>query len=145
MFLSKEYMEIGIFDLMEGIFERYGYKPVETSILEEYDIALVKDLGNVRDEIYTLKDRGGRDIVLRYELTFKLAKLIAENPALRMPFKRYEIGKVFRDGPVKKGRLREFTQCDVDIVGIKDEYAEAELLDMTLKIFKELEASYEPT
>ena len=60
------------------------------------------------------------------------------NPTIRMPIKRYEIGKVFRDGPVKLGRLREFTQCDVDQVGVKRMYADAELIDLTFNLFREL-------
>lgn len=76
--------------------------------------------------MYTLTDRGERDLALRYDLTIPFAKVVAMNPTMRMPFKRYEIGKVFRDGPIKTGRFREFTQCDVDIVGVKSQIAEAE-------------------
>ncbi|MFP3813685.1 histidine--tRNA ligase, partial [Bacillus sp. SIMBA_005] len=61
------------------------------------------------------------------------------NPTLPMPFKRYEIGKVFRDGPIKAGRFREFTQCDVDIVGVDSQAAEAELMMMALDAFEKLE------
>ena len=61
------------------------------------------------------------------------------NPSLKMPFKRYEIGKVFRDGPIKTGRFREFTQCDVDIVGVDSQVAEAELMMMALDVFNKLE------
>ncbi len=57
------------------------------------------------------------------------------NPAIAMPFKRYEIGKVFRDGPIKAGRFREFTQCDVDIVGVESQAAEAELMMMAIDAF----------
>ena len=60
------------------------------------------------------------------------------NPNLRLPFKRYEIGKVFRDGPVKTGRLREFTQCDVDIAGVKSTLAEAEMMAMAFDAFDQL-------
>ncbi len=66
------------------------------------------------------------------------AKVVAMNPTLRMPFKRYEIGKVFRDGPIKMGRFREFTQCDVDIVGVDSQIAEAELMIMALDAFRKL-------
>src|SRR5699024_10318182 len=67
------------------------------------------------------------------------AKVIAMNPTLKFPFKRYEIGKVFRDGPIKTGRLREFTQCDVDIVGVDSQIAEAELMIMALDAFRKLD------
>lgn len=63
---------------------------------------------------------------------------MAMNPDIRMPFKRYEIGKVFRDGPIKAGRYREFTQCDVDVVGVESQAAEAELMQMAVLVFREL-------
>jgi len=88
--------------------------------------------------MYTLTDRGKRALALRYDLTIPFAKVVAMNPALRMPFKRYEIGKVFRDGPVKPGRFREFTQCDVDITGVSSQMAEAELMEMALDGFNQL-------
>ncbi|ECD6517427.1 histidine--tRNA ligase, partial [Salmonella enterica subsp. enterica] len=77
-------------------------------------------------------------LALRYDLTIPFAKVVAMNPTLKMPFKRYEIGKVFRDGPIKTGRYREFTQCDVDIVGVQSQVAEAELMMMALDVFKKL-------
>lgn len=122
------------------VFERYGYRPVETSILDFYDIAARKYIGGeeILKEIYRLRDRGNRELCLRYELTFKLAKLIAMNPNVKFPFKRYEIGKVFRDGPVKTGRLREFTQCDVDCVGIKSFVIDAELIALAFDAFSTL-------
>src|SRR5690606_37407588 len=89
-------------------------------------------------EMYTLTDRGERDLALRYDLTIPFAKVIAMNPQLSMPFKRYEIGQVFPDGPINAGRFREFTQCDVDVVGIESQSAEAELMMMTIDSFNKL-------
>ncbi len=122
-------------------FKKYGYGPVETSILEMYDIAANKYAGGeeILKETYKLTDQGNRNLALRYELTFKLGKLIALNPTMRMPFKRYEIGKVFRDGPVKKGRLREFTQCDIDCVGVKGVYGDAEFMPLIFDVFNDME------
>lgn len=128
-----------IVDVLKNVFRLYGFKPIETSILDFYKIAASKYAGSaIIDEIYKLKDRGNRELALRYELTFKLAKLIGLNPNLKMPFKRYEIGKVFRDGPVKKGRLREFTQCDADAVGIREQYIDAEIISLAFNVFKKL-------
>ena len=100
--------------------------------MEFYDIASSKYGGGseILKETYKLKDQGERELCLRYELTFKLSKLLAMNLDTRLPFRRYEIGKVFRDGPVNAGRLREFTQCDVDVVGVKGIIAEAEFMDL---------------
>jgi len=129
-----------IIDILKKNFKLYGYKPIETSILEYYGVAANKYAGGdeILKETYKLTDQGGRELCLRYELTFKLAKFIGLNQNIRMPFKRYEIGKVFRDGPIKTGRLREFTQCDVDVVGIKSVAADAEFMLLVFDVFNEL-------
>ncbi|MCP3740330.1 histidine--tRNA ligase [Rossellomorea sp. BNER] len=126
---------------LESVFIRYGCKPLETPVLNYTELLASKYGGGaeILEEMYTLTDRGERDLALRYDLTIPFAKVIAMNPNLRMPFKRYEIGKVFRDGPIKTGRFREFTQCDVDIVGVESQMAEAELMVMAIDTFKELE------
>lgn len=126
---------------LEDVFIQYGCKPLETPILNYTELLASKYGGGaeILEEMYTLTDRGERDLALRYDLTIPFAKVVAMNPTLRMPFKRYEIGKVFRDGPIKTGRLREFTQCDVDIVGVESQIAEAELMVMALDAFGKLD------
>src|SRR5699024_539145 len=121
-------------------FIQYGYKSLETPILNYTELMASKYGGGaeILEEMYTLTDRGERDLALRYDLTIPFAKVMAMNPGLRLPFKRYEIGKVFRDGPIKTGRLREFTQCDADIAGVKSQVAEAELMVMALDAFNQL-------
>lgn len=126
---------------LEETFIQYGCKPLETPILNYTELMASKYGGGaeILEEMYTLTDRGERDLALRYDLTIPFAKVVAMNPAIRMPFKRYEIGKVFRDGPIKTGRFREFTQCDVDIVGVESQIAEAELMEMALSAFTKLD------
>lgn len=125
---------------LEEVFVIYGFRPLETPILCYYDLLSSKYAGGaeILKEIYSLKDQGGRDVALRYDLTVPFAKVVGMNKEMRMPFKRYEIGKVFRDGPVKLGRFREFTQCDVDSVGIKSTIAEAEMIEMVFEVFRRL-------
>ncbi|MDE1870152.1 MAG: histidine--tRNA ligase [Candidatus Micrarchaeota archaeon] len=137
---SEQIVRERIVDVLKQNFKLYGYGPIETSILENYEVAASKYGGGseILKETYRLTDQGQRELCLRYELTFKFAKLIEMNPNVRLPFKRYEIGKVFRDGPVKLGRLREFTQCDVDVVGAKSLSTDAELIDMTFRVFGKL-------
>ena len=128
-------------DILKESFEEYGYLPIETPILCYYDMLSGKyDSGNdILKEIYRLKDQGNRELGLRYDLTVPFAKFIALNKSnLQFPFKRYEISKVFRDGPVKVGRDREFTQCDVDVVGIDGQMIEAELLSLYVSAFRKL-------
>jgi len=102
-------------------FEQYGFEPAETPIIEYEEF--VKG-NNSQDEavrdVFKLKDRGKRKLALRYEFTFQLKRL-AKNK--KLPYKRYQIGPVFRDEPIRPGRTRQFIQCDADIIGstIKDE------------------------
>lgn len=127
-------------DVLRKIFEEYGYMPLETSILCHYDMLAGKydESNDLLNEIYKLSDQGDRELGLRYDLTVPFAKYIALSKDLRLPFKRYELGKVFRDGPVKVGRDREFMQCDVDVVGMDGNLIEAELISLWLKGYREL-------
>ena len=125
---------------LQETFEKYGYSPLETSILCYYDLLALKyDTDNdILKEIYKVTDQGNRNLALRYDLTVPFAKYIASNTDIRLPYKRYEIGKVFRDGPIKKGRTREFIQCDVDSVGIEGQMIEAELISIFVEGYKKL-------
>ncbi len=125
---------------LQETFEKYGYSPLETSILCYYDLLALKyDKENdILKEIYKVSDQGNRNLALRYDLTVPFAKYIASNQYIKLPYKRYEIGKVFRDGPIKKGRTREFIQCDVDSVGIEGQMIEAELISIFVEGYKKL-------
>ncbi len=129
-----------IVSVMKEVFERYGFNPVETPALERMDTLTAKYAGGeeIAKEMLRLTDQGKRQLALRYDLTVPLARYVVMNPNLKFPFKRYQIGSVFRDGPVKPGRYREFTQCDADIVGSDNIKRDAELLEMAAKIFEKL-------
>ena len=127
-------------DKLKCVFERYGFSPLETPIIEMRDILASKYAGGaeILKEMFTLTDQGNRDLGLRYDLTVPLARVVGMNPNLRFPFKRYEMGRVFRDGPIKLGRLREFWQCDIDIVGSDNIYFDAEMLCLACEGLKAL-------
>lgn len=129
-----------IIDTLKQTFENYGYMPLETPILNKFDLLSYKydDDAEILTETYKLTDQGERKLGLRYDLTIPFCKVIALNKDLRYPFKRYEIGRVFRNGPVKMGRMREFYQCDVDVVGIDSRMIEIEQLVMAKKVFTKL-------
>ena len=129
-----------IINTLKNTFELYGYMPLDTPILNQYDLLSYKydDDAEILNETYKLTDQAERKLGLRYDLTIPFCKVIALNKDLRMPFKRYEIGKVFRNGPVKLGRMREFYQCDVDVVGIDSRMIEIEQLIMVKKAFDKL-------
>ncbi len=132
---SEQNIRYFIQDTLRKVFVEYGYKPLETPILCYYDLLAGKydESNDLLNEIYKLSDQGDRKLGLRYDLTVPFAKYISLTKDIRLPFKRYEIGKVFRDGPVKVGRDREFLQCDVDVVGLDGNLIEAELISLWFK------------
>ena len=129
-----------IIEVLRRNFEKNGYLPIETPMLNYFDLLSYKysDDAEILSEVYRLKDQGDRDLGLRYDLTVPFCKVVGLNKSLSLPFRRYEIGRVFRNGPVKLGRTREFYQCDVDVVGIDNRYIEIEQLLMAYNTYKEL-------
>lgn len=129
-----------ITDTLKETFIKYNYQPLDSTVLYNYDILAYKykDGAEILNEMYTLTDQGNRRLGLRYDLTIPFCKFIANQKDLRLPLKRYEIGKVFRNGPVKTGRCREFYQCDVDVVGISGQVIEVEQMQMVVDIFTKL-------
>tara|TARA_B100000315_G_scaffold156301_1_gene144855 strand:+ start:741 stop:2024 length:1284 start_codon:yes stop_codon:yes gene_type:complete len=129
-----------IVDTLKEVFEIYGYGPLETPAFERYDILASKYAGGaeILKETFKFEDQGKRELCLRYDLTVPMCRFVGMNPNIKLPFKRYAIGEVFRDGPVEKARYRQFTQCDVDIVGITGMTADAEIITLTSRAFKKL-------
>ena len=121
-----------VINTLKEVFELYGFAPLETPIIERYETLAAKfaagESSDIMKETFTLTDQGKRNLGLRFDLTVPLARFIAMNPTLKMPFKRFEMGVVFRDGPIKAGRVRQFWQCDVDTIGSKSMLADAEIL-----------------
>ena len=139
---QKEIIKRKVISTLTDTFEKFGYLPIDTTILCYYDLLASKYSGGseILKEVYTLKDQGDRELGLRYDLTVPFSKVISINAGkeITLPFKRYEVGKVFRDGPVKTGRAREFYQCDVDVCGIEGSYIEAEMLSMAVLAYRRL-------
>lgn len=129
-----------LINTLKETFENYGYSPLDSSILYNYDVLAYKyqDGAEILNEIYTLTDQGNRQLGLRYDLTIPFCKVISNEKELRLPFRRYEVGKVFRNGPVKLGRCREFYQCDIDVVGIDGRDIEIEQMLLVLNVFEKL-------
>lgn len=110
------------------IVEKYGFLPLDTPVLEQADLLLGK-YGTEEKLIYKFKDQGGREIALRYDLTVSLARVIENyKNQLNFPFKRYQIGQVWRAEKPQKGRYREFVTFDIDIVGSAAPIADAEII-----------------
>lgn len=116
-------------------FRLYGFESAETPIIEfEEFVKGDNEFDEAVSDIFKLEDKGKRKLALRYEFTFQL-KRIANNK--KLPYKRYSIGPVFRDEPISSNRFRQFTQCDVDVIGSSTR-EEAECLALATRSLKEL-------
>lgn len=137
---NEELIRNYIINTIKNSFQNYGYLPLDTAILNNYDVLAYKyqDDAEILTEVYKLTDQGNRNLALRYDLTIPFCKYIANQKELRLPLRRYEIGKVFRNGPVKPGRMREFYQCDADIVGIDGNDIEIEQMIMAITTYQKL-------
>ena len=129
-----------VVNTLKEVFELYGFAPLDTPILEKFDVLSSKYAGGaeILKETFKLKDQGARELGLRYDLTVPLARYIGMNPTIKMPFKRYQVGEVFRDGPVASARYRQFTQCDVDVIGSNSMAADAEIVGLVYSAFSKL-------
>ena len=110
-----------LFDQMrktiEDSYKTFGFLPIDTPIIELSEVLLAKAGGETEKQIYRF-NKGDTDLSLRFDLTVPLAKYVAKNyGSLSFPFRRYQIGKVYRGEREQKGRYREFYQCDIDIIG----------------------------
>ena len=140
-FLPQQMMRRNkVMGIIRDTFEQFGYAPLETPILSPAETILGK-YGEEGDQLtYSFTDRGGRKLALPYDLTVPFARYVAANyRELPMPFKRYQIQRVWRAERPQKGRLREFYQCDIDIIGSKELLCEAEVAKVITTVFARLE------
>ncbi|MDR0409686.1 MAG: histidine--tRNA ligase [Spirochaetaceae bacterium] len=118
-----------LIERVEDVFRAFGFAPIDTPALEYTEVLFGKAGGETEKQVYRFTDNGGRDVALRFDLTVPLARFAAEHrAALRFPFKRYHIAKVWRGENTQRGRYREFTQCDFDCIGCDSAAADFEIL-----------------
>lgn len=125
---------------IEDTYKKFGFLPLDTPIIELSEVLLAKAGGETEKQIYRF-NKGDTDLSLRFDLTVPLSKYVAKNYGnLSFPFRRYQIGKVYRGERTQKGRYREFYQCDVDIIGDGelDLINDAELPSVIYSIFTSL-------
>ena len=128
-------------DKIRSVYEKFGFLPLDTPVIEYSEILLAKAGGETEKQIYRF-NKGDNDLSLRFDLTVPLARYVAQRyPYLTFPFKRYQIGKVFRGERPQKGRFREFYQCDIDVIGNENLplVYDAEIPAIIYAIFKELD------
>jgi histidyl-tRNA synthetase len=124
--------------ILTSVFERYGFEPLATPTLEYAEVLMGK-YGEEADKLlYLFEDRGGRKVGMNYDLTVPLARVLAQYRDLPLPFKRYQIQPSYRAENTQKGRFRQFTQCDIDIVGSKSPLSDAEILAVIYDSLTEL-------
>ena len=127
-------------ETIQKTYERYGFLPLDTPIIESAEVLLAKAGGETEKQMYRFK-KGDADLALRFDLTVPLAKYVAKNYGnLSFPFRRYQIGKVYRGERAQKGRYREFYQCDIDVIGDGelDLINDAEMPSIIYSLIKEL-------
>ena len=127
-------------DIIKETYEKFGFLPLDTPIIEDSKVLLAKAGGETEKQIYRF-NKGDNDLSLRFDLTVPLSKYVAKNyNELAFPFKRYQIGKVYRGERPQKGRFREFYQCDIDIIGDGElsNANDAELPAIIYDIFKKI-------
>ncbi len=109
---------------IRGAFERFGFAPIETPVMEHVDVLLTKEGGETEKQVYLAQSTGSKskgedpDLALRFDLTVPLARYVAQHEhELNFPFRRYQIQQVYRGERPQGGRFREFYQCDIDVIG----------------------------
>ena len=125
---------------IENTYRKFGFLPLDTPVIELAEVLLAKAGGETEKQMYRF-NKGDTDLSLRFDLTVPLAKYVAKNYGnLSFPFRRYQIGKVYRGERTQKGRFREFYQCDIDIIGDENLSInnDAELPSIIYTIFKKL-------
>lgn len=106
-----------MYDKIRASYEKFGFIPLDTPVLEYSSVLLAKAGGETEKQIYRFT-KGDTDLSMRFDLTVPLARYVAmHSQEIAFPFRRYQMGKVFRGERAQKGRFREFYQCDIDIIG----------------------------
>ncbi|MBR7082925.1 MAG: histidine--tRNA ligase [Clostridia bacterium] len=130
-----------MYDKIRSVYERFGFLPIDTPVLEYSDVLLAKAGGETEKQIYRFT-KGDTDMSMRFDLTVPLARYVAMHQNdLAFPFKRYHMAKVYRGERPQKGRFREFTQCDIDVIGSETLplIYDAEIPAVIYNVFRELD------
>ena len=123
---------------LAAIMTQWGFEPLETPTLESLEL-FQGQIGEEEKLFFQFQDPGGRDVALRYDQTVPTCRVVAQNQQeLTFPFKRYQIQPAFRAEKPQRGRYREFLQCDADIFGVSSPVADAEVIALSLDIYRQL-------
>ena len=139
-YLPAEQIEFNrLLAIIRTTYEHYGFTPLDTPNVELSEVLLAKGGGETEKQIYRF-ERGKNDLSLRFDLTVPLARYVAQHQGeLAFPFRRYQIGKVYRAERAQAGRFREFYQCDIDMIGSDSSIADAEFPAIINEIFEQFD------
>lgn len=138
-FAEDVFVRDEIRDKFKNIVEKYAYEKLETPSLEYSELILGQSGDEAEKLYYRFRDNGDRDVMLKYELMISMCRAIAQNiNDIQIPYKRYQIQNAWRAENVQRGRLREFTQMDIDIVGTSSQLADAEVIEIGLRFLESL-------
>jgi len=127
-----------LIEKIKSLFEQWGFEPLESPVLE-YAELFKGQIGEDEKLFFKFTDQGGREVALRYDQTVPTARIVAQyRNEIKLPFKRYQIGTVYRAEKPQAGRYREFLQADADIFGISSPVADAQVIALSLEIYKML-------
>ncbi|UCH05682.1 MAG: histidine--tRNA ligase [Candidatus Thorarchaeota archaeon] len=118
------------------VFRHFGYEPLDSPVMELWETLSAKGGEDIEAETFKFKDKGDREVGLRFDLTVPLARISASNPHLPKPFRRYALGKAWRYDRPQRGRYREFAQADVDIIGSSSPAADAEVVLVAIEYLR---------
>src|SRR2546425_919065 len=127
-----------VINTVRRVMESFGFPELWTPAFEDFELLAAKSGEDVKKQIYQFEDKSGRKLGLRFDLTVPMARVVAGNPQLPKPFKRYAISPVWRYEEVTASRKREFLQCDADIVGSSSAQADAECISVAVECLKSL-------
>jgi histidyl-tRNA synthetase len=127
-----------IVDTARKVFEQWGFDPLDTPAFEEFGLLTAKSGQAIKDEVYYFKDKSDRELGLRFDFTVPLARVVVNNPDIPKPFRRYQIGPVWRYDRPGASRYREFWQADVDIVGAAGTDADAEVVACACEVIRKI-------
>src|SRR5271157_2623539 len=128
-----------VFSSWSSTCERYGFEQFDAPMFEHLDLYTQKSGDEIEKQLYVFQDKAGRSLALRPELTPSLARMVAaKGNNLKRPVRWYSIPRLFRYEKMQKGRLREFFQLNMDILGIKDVSADAELIAAVIDMMRDL-------
>jgi len=129
-----------MFDTIRNVYESYGYAPIETPAIELGEVLLAKAGGETEKQIYKIaRDKDDKEMALHFDLTVPLARYVAQHEGeLVLPFRRYQMQKVWRGERSQAGRYKEFYQCDIDVVGSSNVFYDAEMPAVISSVFRKL-------